>query len=367
MGKTILITGANQGLGFHAASNLVQQGHCVLFACRNLDAAKTAAAKLNANVGTNGNGNGNGKGKAIVLDDVPLDLASLDAVRKYASAVETWLDSNAISSSLDALVLNAGLGGTPTHTITADGFDLIFEGNCLGHFLLTLLLLPRLAQNARVISVSSEVHDTEANNAFPDPASNFASTDEEWERIVARGEPFPNESGMMTGGRRYARSKLLNVLFANQLARVLSGAVPAFVEPDVAKASETAPGNKSCSLPHAVTISSTAMNPSGMLDSGFVTSAYGWLAGQLMYLFTPALKWFGMARTAAQSGLDLAKLTVDPEFQGISAAYFDGAKQVPSSKFSREMETVVKRQVVFWEKCLVWAKVTEEEKKKAGL
>lgn len=112
--------------------------------------------------------------------------------------------------------------------VQADGFDKIFESNHLGHFLLSLLVLPHLAKDARIVSVSSEVHDPAAKTGLPDPGIGFPASGDSaaWDALIAKGEPFPGDSDRTNGSRRYSRSKLLNVLFANQLARVLSGAVP---------------------------------------------------------------------------------------------------------------------------------------------
>lgn len=104
--KSVLVTGSNQGLGFHCAAALVAGGHRVILACRNVSAANEAADKIAA-------GDASKRQQITVLDEA-CDLADLASVRKYAGAVVASL----AGSKLDVLVLNAGLGGTPVYTIT---------------------------------------------------------------------------------------------------------------------------------------------------------------------------------------------------------------------------------------------------------
>jgi retinol dehydrogenase-12 len=128
---------------------------------------------------------------------LPLDLASLDSVRACAAL---FLDRD---EPLHVLANNAGVGGQ--RGVTADGFELHFGVNHLGHFALTQLLAERLRASgpgARVVNVSSEAH------------------------YNARGIDFPalrRPTASFTGAREYAVSKLCNVLFTQELARRLAG------------------------------------------------------------------------------------------------------------------------------------------------
>jgi retinol dehydrogenase-12 len=169
--RTFLITGGNTGIGLATATALARDGGRVYIACRS--AAAGAAA----------------------VDRIKLDLASLDSVRACAAA---FLDRD---EPLHVLVNNAGVGGQ--RGITADGFELNFGVNHLGHFALTHLLLPRLTAagpGARIVNVSSEAHHG-ANGI------DFAA--------VRR------PTATFTGQREYAASKLCNVLFTQELARRL--------------------------------------------------------------------------------------------------------------------------------------------------
>ena len=140
-GTTVVITGANSGLGLRSAEALAAKGARVLLACRN--AAKAAAA-LDAV-------------KARATGAEPevraLDLGSLASVRECAAGLSDELEH------LDVLMNNAGIMAVPKGT-TADGFESQLGTNHLGHFALTGLLLPTLlaAAGPRVVTVSSNAH-----------------------------------------------------------------------------------------------------------------------------------------------------------------------------------------------------------------
>jgi retinol dehydrogenase-12 len=177
---TYLITGGNTGIGLSTATALAASGGRVLIACRSAAAGETALARIKADSGS---------------DDVrllSLDLASLSSVRACADAFLT------LDEPLHVLVNNAGVARPGR---TADGFELHFGVNHLGHFALTQLLLPRLTASgpgARIVNVSSEAH-------YSAPGIDFAA--------VRR------TGGALVGLREYAVSKLCNVLHAQELAR----------------------------------------------------------------------------------------------------------------------------------------------------
>ncbi|GAA0282146.1 SDR family NAD(P)-dependent oxidoreductase [Alteraurantiacibacter aestuarii] len=179
-GRRFLITGANSGIGFHAARMLAGKGAHVLLGCRDT-------------------GRGEAAGKAILADHpaaqigvVQVDLADLSSIRKAASAID----------AVDVLINNAGIMMPPLGR-TVDGFERQLGINHLGHFALTGLLLPRLAQgrDPRVVSVASIAH--------------------------RRGRiDFDNLDGARgySSMRFYAQSKLANLLFMAELDRRLRGA-----------------------------------------------------------------------------------------------------------------------------------------------
>ncbi|HEX3514484.1 MAG TPA: SDR family oxidoreductase [Trebonia sp.] len=182
---TFLITGGNTGIGLSTATALARNGGRVFIACRSAAAGETAVARIKA-------ASGSADVRLLMLD-----LASLSSVRACAA------EFLGLDEPLHVLVNNAGVGGQ--RGLSADGFELHFAVNHLGHFALTQLLLDRLAASGpgtRVVNVSSEAH----HNAR---GIDFAA-------VRRRTETF-------AGAREYAVSKLCNVLFTQELARRLDG------------------------------------------------------------------------------------------------------------------------------------------------
>ena len=183
-GRTFLVTGGNTGIGLATARGLAARGGRVYIACRSPDKAQAAVAGIAAGTGND------------AVGFLPLDLASLASVRRCAGAFL------ALGQPLHGLINNAGVAGR--RGLTADGFELAFGVNHLGHFALTEALAGHLAASApaRVVTVSSDAH------------------------YQAPGVDFPalrRPTRSLTGLREYAVSKLCNVLFAQELARRMEG------------------------------------------------------------------------------------------------------------------------------------------------
>lgn len=177
----ILITGANTGIGFATAEQLVKQGQHVILACRNPQKAQDAQNKLRSlNQGQ--------------VDLISLDLNSLELTRKAADEIADRY------GSLDVLINNAGLFAK-TKQLTADGFEQQFGVNYLGHFLLTQKLLPVLqkAPKARIVHLASIAHW--AGSIKPNKF---------------RAEGFYNPLFY------YGQSKLANLLLSNALAEQMA-------------------------------------------------------------------------------------------------------------------------------------------------
>jgi NAD(P)-dependent dehydrogenase (short-subunit alcohol dehydrogenase family) len=180
-GRIAVVTGANSGLGLVTARELARHGALIVLACRNMDKGRAAHADVAAAA----------SGPEPELEE--LDLASLASVRSFAERFA------AKHKNLDLLINNAGVMAPPRRR-TADGFELQFGTNHLGHFALTNLLLPLMEgrEDARVVTLSSTAH--------------------RMGRIA-----FDN----LNGDRRYFRwnaygqSKLANLLFALELDRRL--------------------------------------------------------------------------------------------------------------------------------------------------
>jgi NAD(P)-dependent dehydrogenase (short-subunit alcohol dehydrogenase family) len=137
-GKTAVVTGGNGGLGLAASLQLAAHGARVVIGARNLDKADTARRKIQSAV------------PGASVEVVPLDLASLASVAAFAAAV------TATHPRLDLLFNNAGVMAVK-EGVTADGFETQFGTNQLGHFALTMQLLPALlaAPSPRVVCMTS--------------------------------------------------------------------------------------------------------------------------------------------------------------------------------------------------------------------
>ncbi|HWD02576.1 MAG TPA: oxidoreductase [Amycolatopsis sp.] len=185
-GRTVLVTGANSGLGLRTAEVLAGRGARVLLACRSPERGAAALSRVSS------------VAAGPVPELVTLDLADLASVRKAVITVRELT-----GDALDVLVNNAGVMATAKAT-TADGHDLQFGTNHLGHAALTWLLMPALRGGAaaRVVTVSS-LAAIGARIRFDDP--NF-------------------ERRSYNPGAAYAQSKLANQVFALELDRRLRAA-----------------------------------------------------------------------------------------------------------------------------------------------
>ena len=171
-GRSIVVTGANSGLGAATASALSSAGAAVVLACRNTAKGEKAAAAMTGDVTVRA-----------------LDLADLASVRSFAEA----------TGPVDVLINNAGIMAVPQGR-TADGFELQFGTNFLGHFALTGLLLDRITD--RVVTLSSGAHRI----------GKIELDDLNWERRRYRR------------WSAYGQSKLADLIFAYELARRLTAA-----------------------------------------------------------------------------------------------------------------------------------------------
>ena len=180
-GRYAIVTGANSGLGLVTARELARAGASVVMACRNPDKGHAAIEQVRAAV----------PDAQVQLEE--LDLASLESVRGFAERYKATHDG------LDLLINNAGVMAPPRRR-TADGFELQFGTNHLGHFLLTTLLLDSMEgrEDARVVTLSSTAHKM-GRIAFDN-----LNGDRHYFRWFA-----------------YGQSKLANLLFALELDRRL--------------------------------------------------------------------------------------------------------------------------------------------------
>jgi NAD(P)-dependent dehydrogenase (short-subunit alcohol dehydrogenase family) len=178
-GRTVLVTGANSGLGLRSAEALAAHGARVLMACRNREKGEAALADVAT------------KASGAQPELVALDLADLTSIETAAKEVADRVDW------LDGLMNNAGVMAMP-HCRTVDGFEMQFGTNHLGHYALTARLLPSLlaAPEPRVVTTSSTMHRI----------GHMKWSDLQHERRYSK---WP----------AYGQSKLANLLFAFELDR----------------------------------------------------------------------------------------------------------------------------------------------------
>ena len=293
-------------------------------------------------------------------------------MRAFTSALITWLQaSDGDTRKIRVLINNAGLGANTEFRKNKAGDDAIFTANHLGHFLLTLLLLPHISE--RIVNVSSEVHDPDNRTPMPDPMEAWPVDDSEengYKTRLLKGVPLPGENAATAGMRRYARSKLCNVFFTNELARRLSGSHPASVSDDVATALDSLPGNASITLPHAKQLKVIAYNPGLMLDTNFAANSAGKVLGFLAWAVAPILRLTplgALMRSGSLSGERLARLALGEIAGEATATYVSDESILPSSVFSRSMEGTTKHAVALWTHSLEWAELTPSELTSAGL
>ena len=261
-GKTVLLTGATSGIGLEASVALARQGARVVMVGRNQAKTEAALADVSARSGS--------KEVSYLL----ADFASQASVRALADAVRSRVDR------LDVLVNNAG-GVNKARTVTADGIETTFAVNHLGYFLLTNLLLDLVVKSApaRVVTVASVGH--------------------------RRGTLDFDDLGFERGGysimRAYCRSKLGNILFANELARRLAGSG----------------------------VTSNSLHP-GSVDTNIWSGAPLWAKPIIQLVFRPFFI------SAEKGGERIVQLAASAELEGVTGKYFENGQVVDPAPLARD-------------------------------
>jgi len=315
--SAVLVTGGNSGIGFECARELARNGWYVLIASRDRQAS---AAAVQAIVRESGSGS---------AAEMGLDLGSTASVRQFAKEIA------AQDVPLRVLVCNAGLQMSGRHA-SADGFELTFAVNHLGHFLLTNLLLERLRAHApaRIVVVSSGVHDPKLRTGMPKAAVADLDT------LAATGGP---RAGQFDGRLAYVNSKLCNLWFAYELVRRI----------EAAGWSDSA---------RRITVN--AFDPGLVPGSGLARDypaalRFVWdriLPGlaQVLTRLTPTIN------PAAKSGGALARLVLDPALADVSGKYFPSHARwqpAPSSDASMDID----RARALWDASVRMTHLTAQE------
>ena len=287
-----MVTGGTANLGYYATLEIARKHPDYEIIVSSRTDPDRAADKINQTL------------KQKNVSFVPLDLSSTDNVRKFAA---DW--TAAKHAPIKALVLNAGLQFSGGVEKTPEGIEKTFAINHVGHALLFHLLWPQLANDARVVVTASGTHDPAQKSGLPDAIYNAA---EELAHPTAESEKY-------AGRQRYATSKLVNVLWTYALDRRLK---------------QNAAGKN-------VTV--TAMDPGLMPGTGLARDA----SFIVQFLFTKVLPHIipllRMLTTPnihkpEESGAALARLAVSEDVEGVSGKYFEGMREIDSSKDSYSME-----------------------------
>lgn len=195
-GRLAIVTGANSGIGYETALALAQAGARVIVAARSEAKGRVAAQAMGPQA-----------------EWRPLDLASLASIRRFADALL------ADGTSIDMLVLNAGVMALPQRELTEDGFERQFGTNFLGHFALTARLWPLMREGGRAVPLAS-IAAKRGRLHLDDPM--FAKRYVPWDA--------------------YSQSKLAMLMFGLELARRQSRVASIPAHPGFARTSLIANG-----------------------------------------------------------------------------------------------------------------------------
>lgn len=285
--KSVIITGANAGLGFACAKTIArsQQAWHLVFGCRSIAKGEIAKSKIATELGFN---------EISVLE---LDLASLQSTRGFVNEFKQMA-----LPPLKGLVNNAGMQIFSGLEYTEDGHEKTFGTNHLGHFLLTNLLLPEFEEPARIVVVSSGTHDPRTlEGRYNKPVF-----------LGANRLSKPQSKKEMSGLQRYATSKLANLLFAYELARQLEH--------------------------RHITVNAydPAAVPATNLLNSIKNPVVRWLTRSSSKLFS----LFGVITSTPEiSGSAMARLLLDPVLEEVTGKYYQIFSEKQSSSASYDEDT----------------------------
>lgn len=277
--SAVLITGGHGGLGFACCKYLAQHsGREIILAGRSMAKMEEAAQELRRD------------GATVTL--LELDTSSLASVRAAAARCRTMIKNKEVTS-LDAILCNAG-GRFGKLSYSVDGYEITFATNCLGHFLLVTLLIDLVNNNGRVIFTASGTHDPDTMDgkmvgAVVEPDAFALAHDGKHGK-----KPTP-------AGKRYSTSKLCNVLEGYELARRLKASGSSIV--------------------------SIVFDPGSTPGTGFLREMpkpVRWLS--TTKFFESLARRLGVTIGSLDfSGACLAKLAIDPQFEGGSGKYYQSS------------------------------------------
>jgi NAD(P)-dependent dehydrogenase (short-subunit alcohol dehydrogenase family) len=305
--QTAIVTGGNGGLGYKCARVIAAaspQWH-VIIASR--DRAKSAEAVRSIMAETRNSG----------VAAMELNLGSLDSVRRLG------VDFAARAlPPIGAIVCNAAIQIISGITYNEDGYETTFAVNHLGHFLLVNLLLRHLNDRARIVVVSSGTHNPDQFTGMPKP---------DYRDAISAARPELGADRVKAGRRAYTTSKLCNVMFTYELSRRLK-----------------AEGHDRICV--------NAFDPGLMPGTGLARD-YRPFQKFLWNFALPALRFIPGVNSTSKSGVDLARLVLDPGLEGVSSKYFVGPRSVPSSKESYD----ARKAAELWDSSVTLVRLKPEE------
>ncbi len=293
--KTVIITGANAGLGYECARSIAKSAPdiSIVIAGRNMERILSAAGQINKETGLES------------VSALVMDLASLSSIRNFINVF-----ANAGLPPLHCLICNAGIHPGRTIRVTQDGFEAAFGVNYLGHFLLTNLLIPHMAEGARILMVSSRTHDYRDVSPFPKPVYRSPG-------ILADPIPPRGESIQTFLGKAYSTSKLCQTMFAFELERRIQES-----------------GGK---------LSVNVFDPGGMVTD--LTREFHPAVRTMMRGVWPVVRILPNMSTPKQSAAFMGDLAVSEKFEGVTGKYFTmigsykkGARQAEPSPLVMDRE-----------------------------
>jgi NAD(P)-dependent dehydrogenase (short-subunit alcohol dehydrogenase family) len=285
--KTVIITGANSGLGLWTTKYLLEMGYFVIMACRNIEKAQNAIdsfpeLKLSSNYAIK-----------------KLDLGDFDSIRHFVADLTEFPE-------IYALDCNAGITYSGDFQYTKNGIEATFGTNHLGHFLFSNLLLEKYSL-AKIVIISSALHDPK--NKSPFAKAVFRSVDQ-----LAHPKLNTNTDLKKTCEEFYATSKLCNILFAHELEKRL-------------KMENT---NQNICI--------NTVNPGLMLSTNFGRNHKPWEK-----IYRKALNFIFKIIGLADSPVQSAKVVVNLiDIVTKSGEYYDRGKVVASSTDSYDKDKALK-------------------------
>jgi len=297
---TIIITGANRGLGYETARILASdKSQTIVLAGRDLHRLTLAKQRIQALTGN------------THLVPMLLDLADIASVRKFATEF-----GSQNFSPLTTIICNAGISKPTVQERSANGFEMMFAVNHLGHFLLVNLLVNCLMPPARIIFVSGGAQDP-AHAKGPILPPRYVKA--EWLAYPERDTSLPTDDAH-AGAQAYANSKLCNVLCAYEFARRLE--------------------SSGLSIP-GKPITVNAFNPGLVAGTGLGRNEKALMRFAWYYMLPVISRLMRFGRSPAQAGSELAYLATAPELACVTGKYFSGRDMADSSAVSYDQSKAV--------------------------